>query len=56
MGDRSGFGKADVSFLVALYKMAFKSAGNVKKTRLLVGVTLLYSLGGHGICPAFDFG
>ena len=46
------FGKAYVSFLVAFHKMAFKPAGNLKKTRLLGGVTLLCSVGSYGICPA----
>ena len=53
MGGRPDFGKADVSFLVAFHRMAFKPAGNVKKTRLLGGVTLLCSVGRDGICPAF---
>ena len=52
MGGRPDFGKADVSFLVAFHKMAFKPAGNLKKTRLLGGVNLLCSVGSHGICPA----
>lgn len=52
MGGRPDFGKADVSFLVAFHKMAFKPARDLKKTRLLGGVNLLFPAVSYGICPA----